>query len=257
MVIGSRFHAHNIPTTYKRIKPYRGCGFILKRIYDLSNNETLDEFPTKSDVYRGTRWEGREKEGFDSLLWSALLEDELIASEDGMTEYAANGAEFTCRSGRRYKRAKGHFENGKYVVRYQLTPAGHGILFDMMARVNKIIPNLNTVSSVAEHDAKKDWAPKPEEWREDDFLEPGETEKEWLARHTHSFEPKMGDKQMEEALKIARQEALDCAKLVGDLCDEKQKTNARLKNLCYRLGAMNDEIKALKAELLDIVDWTK
>ena len=164
------------PTTYKRITPKNGCGFILKRIYDLTYDNQCGDPVTKKEVYAGSKWEGREKHGFASLLWSALLKDGLICSVDGMAEYEPYHG-FRYMNGRNlfYKklRAKGHIEKGKYTVRYHISANGMGVLFDMMARVNKIREEkktfcerngiefgtgktLNTVGSVAEYDAKKD-----------------------------------------------------------------------------------------------------
>jgi hypothetical protein len=135
--------------------------------------------------------------------------------------------------GRMYKRANGHYENGKYVVRYQLTPKGRGVLFDMMDRIPDNLMRLNTVGSVAEHDAKKDF--------------------EELEKLAEADTPK-----------ILQKEAADCARLAADYAGENQKlraekdnANARLKNLYHRLGLLECDIQALKAELNNIVDWTK
>ena len=196
---GTRTFAHCSPTTYKRITPDRGCGFILKRIYELTEAPGRERFawPTKKDVYLGTPWYNRP--GFASLLWSALIKDGLIESDGGIQNYKCWS--WGCKNHVAYRAAGLRGYGVKYTVRYHLTPKGRGVLFDMMARVNKKKTlELNAVGSVAEHDAKKDWAPKPEDWREDDFLEPGEIEKEWLDRHTHSFEPKIGKNSLAEKL---------------------------------------------------------
>lgn len=162
------------PTTYKRITPDRGCGFILKRIYDLTENPNMPrgtycKNPTKQDIYCGTSWANRP--GFASLLWGSLIKDGLIEPNGGVQEYKYYS--FFNHS-HVWMRAAGHYEAGNgYTVRYHLTPKGRGILFDMMARVNKIREEkkafcerngiefgtgktLNTVGSVAEYDAQKD-----------------------------------------------------------------------------------------------------
>lgn len=126
------------PTTYKRITPYRGCGFILERIWDLTEDPTntcppslpTGPHPTKQDIYRGTKWANRP--GFASLLWSSLIKDGLIESDDGMQEYKCYS--FFRRS-HVETRAAGHYSPGiGYTVRYHLTPKGRGILIDMMER---------------------------------------------------------------------------------------------------------------------------
>lgn len=150
------------PTTYKRIVPDRGCGFILKRIYELTEAPGLlpRPWPRKIDVYRNTRWYNRL--GFASLLWSSLIKDGLIESDGGMQEYKY--CKYCCYSFRRCfevkTRAAGRYERGRgYTVRYHLTSKGRGVLFDMMDRVNaknKTQPKLNTVGSVAKFDEEKD-----------------------------------------------------------------------------------------------------
>lgn len=166
---GRRAFAYAAPTTYNRITPVRGCGFILKRIYDLTENPNMPrgtycKNPTKQDIYCGTSWANRP--GFASVLWTALLEDGLIESEDGMAEYDGNYSCFQ-RRGKKYARANGHYEFGHgWTVRYRLTDKGRRIYNEMMDRISK-----------------KDIGPRPEEWREDDFLEPGETKEEWAARN--------------------------------------------------------------------------
>lgn len=148
---------YGAPTTYKRITPGRGCGFILKRIYELTEAPGRERFawPRKIDVYLGTPWYKRP--GYASLLWSSLIKDGLIESNGGMQEYTYCSFYKNPRTG---MRASGRYAYGiGYTVRYHLTPKGRGILFDMMARVNaknKTQPKLNTVGSVAEFDAKKD-----------------------------------------------------------------------------------------------------
>lgn len=252
LISGRRAFTHNNPTTYKRITPERGCGFILKRIYDLTENPKMPRgsyaaHPTKEDVYLGTPWYHRP--GFASLLWSSLLEDGLIASDNGMEEYDGNLSRFSSRS-KRYARAYGHYEFGRgWTVRYHLTDKGRGILYDMMARVNKVREEkkafcerngiefgtgrvLNTVGSVAEFDAKKDEEVTPP---------PTPIERD-----------------------ILEKEALDCAKLAADYAGENQKLraekddlNARLKKLANRMSWLEDELVSTKNELENLIDWNK
>lgn len=162
---------YGTPTTYKRITPDRGCGFILKSIYELTEAPGLiaPQCPTKKDVYFGTRWYKRP--GFASLLWSALIKNGLIESNGGIQNYKYHGW-YSSKDKISY-RAMGSYEFGRgYTVRYHLTPKGRGVLYDMMDRYNKIRKkkeyckrngiefgagrSLNTVGSVAEFDAKKD-----------------------------------------------------------------------------------------------------
>ena len=233
---------YGAPTTYTKIVPERGCGFILKRIYDLTENHNSPrgsycKNPTKQDVYCGTSWANRP--GFASVLWGALIADRLIESDDGKITYKPYRGYFSLQHKPFEKlRAKGHYEAGNgYTVRYHLTPKGRGILFDMMARVNKIREEkkafcerngiefgtgrtLNTVGSVAEYDAKKD--------DERDILE---------------------------------KEALDCAKLAANYVGENQKLraeksdmNERLKKIVARLEWLEDEISDVKSVLADIIE---
>lgn len=233
---------YGAPTTYTKIVPERGCGFILKRIYDLTENPNMPrgsycKNPTKQDVYCGTSWANRP--GFASVLWGALIADRLIESDDGKIIYKPYRGYFSWQHKPFEKlRAKGHYEAGNgYTVRYHLTPKGRGVLFDMMARVNKIREEkkafcerngiefgtgrtLNTVGSVAEYDAKKD--------NERDILE---------------------------------KEALDCAKLAADYVGENQKLraeksdmNERLKKIVARLEWLEDEISDVKSVLADIIE---
>lgn len=174
---------YGAPTTYKRITPDRGCGFILQRIWDLTEDTTKTSppslptgpHPTKQDVYRGTKWANRPS--YASLLWSALIKDGLIESNGGMQEYKYYSFYKHSHVG---TRATGHYEtdNG-YTVRYHLTPKGRGILIDMMERrvlqkAEKLALDraLNTVGSVAEYDAKKD----------DMEVPPGPAEREFNAK---------------------------------------------------------------------------
>ena len=230
------------PTTYKRITPERGSGFILKRIYELTYNGEGDPV-TKAEVYAGSKWEGREKEGFGSLLWASMIEDGLIRSVDGIVKYNSASSLFT-RCSRSYARAKGHFENGKYVVRYHITADGMGVLFDMMARVNKTDQNktLNSVGSVAEHDAKKE---------------------AWAERNGVTLDGAKLAEDFEKAFvaaadtrDILQKEAVDCAKLAADYAGENQKLraekndlNERLKKLYGRLAALEDQTDIIKRAL--------
>lgn len=252
---------YGAPTTYKRIRPDFGSGFILKRIYDLVENPVspirTGTYPTKQDVYAGTNWANRP--GYNSLLWSALIKDGLIDTNGGMQEYKFYSFYKHSHVG---MRAAGRYEPGRgYTVRYHLTPKGRGILFDMMARFNKSTPKLNVVGSVAEHDAKKDWAPKVEDWRDDDFLEPGETKDEWMARH--GVTPMKAPPTPIER-DILEKEAVDCAKLVADYAGENQKLraekddlNTRLKNLAERLKNLESEIVNTRFTLNSLIDWDK
>lgn len=158
---------YGAPTTYNRIVPDRGCGFILKRIWDLTEDTTKTSppslptgpHPTKQDIYRGTKWANRP--GFASVLWGAMIRDGLIESDDGMQEYKYYSFYKNPHVG---TRAAGHYAPGiGYAVRYHLTPKGRGILIDMMERrvlqkADKLAlgQTLNTVGSVAEYDAKRD-----------------------------------------------------------------------------------------------------
>lgn len=204
------------PTTYNRITPDRGCGFILKRIAEIS---AKNRPPTKEQVYTGTKWANRP--GFASLLWTSLMEDSLIASVDGKTEYNGAISPFSGR-GRRYMRAKGHVENGKMVFRYYLLPKGREIYEEMMARVNKIREEklafcerngiefstgktLNAGGSVTEYDAKKD--------EKKGLLPlPTEEQKQWL----HNWIAGLNETQEQERKFNAKQK-LDA--IINDLMD--------------------------------------
>ena len=237
---------YGAPTTYKRIVPTRGSGFILKRIYELTEAPGRERFawPRKKDVYLGTPWYNRP--GYASLLWSSLIKDGLIESNGGMQEYTYYSFYKNPHVG---TRAAGRRAYGiGYTVRYHLTSKGRGVLFDMMDRIPDNLMRLNTVGSVAEYDAKKDWAPKVEDWREDDFLEPGETKEEWMARNGVTPPPTPVERD------ILEKEALDCAKLAADYAGETQKLraekddlNARLKKLAENLEKLNE----LKSRLND------
>jgi len=132
---GHRAFAYAAPTTYKRITPKNGCGFILARLAE--HDDPRFAGLTKEDIYLGTKWYHRP--GFASVLWTALLEDGLIESEDGMAEYDGNYSCFQ-RRGKKYARANGHYEFGRgWTVRYRLTDKGRRIYEEMMARVNKVL----------------------------------------------------------------------------------------------------------------------
>ena len=244
------------PTTYKRITPERGSGFILKRIYDLTEAPGLlpRPAPRKIDVYLGTPWYKRP--GWSSLLWSSLIKDGLIESDGGMQEYKYYSFYMHSHVG---TRAGGRYTPGVgYTVRYHLTPKGRGILFDMMNRVNAKGKALNSVGSVAEHDAKKDECPvKASEWREDDFLEPGETKEEWMARNGVTPPPTPVERD------ILEKEAVHCAKLAADYAGETQKLraekndmNERLKKLYGRLIVLETTIHELQDEVAALA-WNK
>lgn len=247
---GTRTFSYSAPTTYKRITPLCGCGYILKRIYDLTENPAnplrgARSNPSKRDVYFGTKWANRP--GFASMLWAAMIEDGLIESNDGTMKFNAAHSMWRYSNNKSFARAKGHYENGYgYTVRYHLTPKGRGILFDMMARFNKPTPKLNVVGSVAEHDAKKDWAPKVDDWRDDDFLEPGETKDEWMARH--GVTPMKAPPTPIER-DILEKEAVDCAKLAADYAGENQKLRAEKDNLTARLARLVSRMNAIDCEL--------
>lgn len=228
------------PTTYKRITPERGSGLILKRIYELTEDPKLPHgagsYPTKRDVYRVTPWYNRP--GWSSLLWSSLIKDGLIESIDGLQKVKLPRSYWHARRDSNVSyRAAGHYVPGiGYTVCYHLTPKGRGILFDMMARVGAKGKALNSVGSVAEHDAKKDERPvKASEWREDDFLLPGETKEEWAERN--------GVTLLEED---------ENQKLRA----EKNDMNERLKKIRERLIAIGNETDLLQAELRRLIDWS-
>ena len=213
------------PTTYKRITPDRGCGFILKRIYELTEAPGRERFawPTKKDVYFGTPWYNRP--GFASLLWSSLIKDGLIESDGGIQNYKCwswGGKNHIA-----YRAAGRHGYGVKYTVRYHLTPKGRGVLFDMMDRIPDNLMRLNTVGSVAEYDAKKDTIPTPPNPVERDILE---------------------------------KEAVHCANLAADYTGENQKLrtekndlNERLKKLVLRLEWLEHEVADAKNVLNEII----
>lgn len=216
------------PTTYKRITPDRGCGFILKSIYELTEAPGLiaPMWSTKKDVYFGTSWYKRP--GFASLLWSSLIKDGLIESNGGIQNYKCWS--WGCKNHIAY-RAAGNYEFGRgYTVRYHLTPKGRGVLFDMMDRVNaknKTQPKLNTVGSVVEFDAKKNDIPAPPNPIERDILE---------------------------------KEAVHCANLAADYAGENRKLraekndlNERLKKLVLRLEWLEHEVADAKNVLNEII----
>lgn len=244
------------PTTYNRITPDRGCGFILKRIYDLTENPNMPrgsycKNPTKQDVYRGTKWANRP--GFASLLWSAMIHDGLIESDDGLQAYKGYRGYFHIHRGDSHMhRAAGHYEkDGNYTVRYHLTAIGRGVLFDMMARVNKKAP-LNTVGSVAEYDAKKDEEEKL-------FPLPTEEQKQWL----HNWIAGL-NKTQEQEHDILQKEAVHCAKLAADYAGENQKLRAEKNDLNERLKKLADRLAKLESEIVDtrfvlnsLINWGK
>lgn len=245
---------YGAPTTYKRITPNRGCGFILKRIYELSAH------PRKIDVYLSTPWYKRP--GFASLLWGAMIRDGLIESDDGLQAYEPYRGYFH-RSGKYHMhRAAGHYEQGRgYTVRYHLTDKGRRVYEEMMARVNTIREEKKAFcerNGIEFGTGKTVAAPKKEEWREDDFLEPGETKEEWMARNGVTPPPTPVERD------ILEKEAVDCAKLAADYAGENQKLraekddlNARLKKLADRLVNLETEIAATRNELDSLINWDK
>lgn len=66
-------------------------------------------------------------------------------------------------------------------------------------------------------------------------------EEKWFARHTHSFEPKMGDKQMEDTIQR--------------LQSEKKNLNACIKKLANRLEKLETEISSIRSAFDELVDW--
>lgn len=252
------------PTTYNRITPDRGCGFILQRIWELTEDPTntfppslpTGPHPTKQDVYRGTKWANRPS--FASLLWSSLIKDGLIESNGGTQEYKYY--KFYKRSSVG-TRAAGRYEAGNgYTVRYHLTPKGRGILIDMMERrvLQKAAKQAFCERNGIEFGTGKTVAaPKKEEWREDDFLEPGETKEEWMLRNGVTPPPTPVERD------ILEKEALDCAKLAADYAGENQKlraeksnTNERLKKLYGRLIVLETTIHQLQDEVAALA-WGK
>lgn len=246
---------YGAPTTYKKIVPERGCGFILKRIYELTEAPGCERFawPRKIDVYLGTPWYNRP--GFASLLWSSLVKDGLIESDGGMQEYKC--CSFFKRS-HIGTRAAGHYAHGiGYTVRYHLTPKGRGVLFDMMER--RVLQKADKMAFCERNGiefgtGKTVAAPKKEEWREDDFLEPGETKEEWMLRNGVTPPPTPVERD------ILEKEALDCAKLAADYVGENQKLraekndlNERIKKLVARLEWLENEISDVKSVLNEII----
>lgn len=227
---GTRTFSYSAPTTYKRITPLCGCGYILKRIYDLTENPSnplrgARPNPSKREVYFGTKWANRP--GFASMLWAAMIEDGLIESNDGTMKFNAAHSMWRYSNNKSFARAKGHYENGYgYTVRYHLTPKGRGILFDMMVRFNKSTPKLNVVGSVAEYDAKKDENDTPA-WTEVTGTAALREIKSWLKE----------------------KEALDCAKLAVDYAGENQKLRAEKDNLTARLARLVSRMNAIDCEL--------
>ncbi len=232
---------YGAPTTYKRIRPDFGSGFILKRIYELTETPGLiaPMWPTKKDVYFGTQWYDRP--GFASLLWSSLIKDGLIESDGGIQNYK-------CWSwgGKNHVayRAAGSYEFGRgYTVRYHLTPKGRSVLFDMMDRVNaknKTQPKLNTVGSVAEFDAKKDNVSASPDPIERDILE-----KEAVARDS------LKNMTMTDLIYDYRDFAAEAERLAAQLLAHehdvndfyRDRINAAYNNICARREALAKEIE--------------
>lgn len=247
---------YGAPTTYKRIRPDFGSGFILKRIYELTEAPGRERFawPRKKDVYLGTPWYNRPS--FASLLWSSLIKDGLIESNGGMQEYTYCSFYKNPRIG---TRAAGRYAYGiGYTVRYHLTPKGRGVLFDMMDRYNKICKEKKAFcerNGIQFGTGKMVAAPRPGEWREDDFLEPGETKEERMARKGVTPPPTPIERD------ILEKEALDCANLAADYAGENQKLRAekndlteRIKKLVLRLELLEHEVSDVKNVLNEIIE---
>ena len=64
------------PTTWRKLKVDRGCGYILMQ---LSSRGPL----TRKDVYTEGRYAGRYGEGYHSLLWTALIENGMVEPING------------------------------------------------------------------------------------------------------------------------------------------------------------------------------
>ena len=75
MVTYHRDYAHHVPTTYTRIRPDAGCGYILSRLYS-------DGPLTRKQIFKGSKYDGCGR-GHLSLLFTALLEDGLIECSNG------------------------------------------------------------------------------------------------------------------------------------------------------------------------------
>lgn len=153
---------------YSHINPNTGAGFILTR---LAAGDM-----TKREVYEETHYARRFGPGYHSSIWAKLLEDGLIESDGGF-KIVKNGQAggFNRWRSFTFKRAKS--VGGRTPI-YRLTVKGRKTFFEMMERATenymkkKLFGNSKTVAG-----------PRPEEWREDDFLEPGETKEEWAARN--------------------------------------------------------------------------
>lgn len=241
------------PTTYTKIVPERGCGFILKRIYDLTENPNMPhgtycKNPTKQDIYCGTSWANRP--GFASVLWGSLIKNGLIESNGGMQEYKYYSFYKHPHVG---TRATGHYEAGNgYTVRYHLTPKGRGVLYDMMARVNKIREEkkafcerngiefgtgrvLNTVGSVAEYDAEKDL-------------------KE-LEKLAGSPPPEILRKEATDCAKLAASYAAENQKLRTDHAEQIDELTKRIVRLAEAMQWIEDSIADAKTQLDNLIEF--
>lgn len=260
---------YGAPTTYKRIRPDFGSGFILKRIYELTEAPGRERFawPRKKDVYLGTPWYNRP--GFASLLWSSLIKDGLIKSNGGMQKYTYCSFYKNPRIG---TRAAGRYAYGiRYTVRYHLTPKGRGVLFDMMDRYNKICKEKKAFcerNGIQFGTGKMVAGPRPGEWREDDFLEPGETKEERMARNGVTPPPTPIERDILEKEAEPRDilenmtrtdliheysnAAMEADRLAAQLLAHKNdvdygfaydRTNAAYNNICARRDALAKEIE--------------
>lgn len=208
---------YGAPTTYTKIVPERGCGFILKRIYELTEAPGRERFawPRKKDVYLGTRWYNRP--GFASVLWSSLVKDGLIESDGGMQEYKCYSFFRRSHVGTRAAGLRGC--GVKYTVRYHLTPKGRGVLFDMMER----------------YDAEKDL-------------------KE-LEKLADSPPPEILQKEALEGAKLAANYAAENKKLRTDHAERINELTKRIVHLSETMQWIEDSIADTKTQLEDLMEF--
>jgi len=285
---------YGCPTTYKRIVPERGSGFILKRIYELTEDPNMPrgthvKNPTKQDIYAGTNWANRP--GWSSLIWSSLIKDGLIESDNGVQKVKLPRSYWHARRDSNVSyRAAGRNEHGVgYTVRYHLTPKGRGILFDMMNRFGFRGKTLNSVGSVAEHDAKKDECPAARDILKNMTRTDLIREYSNAAMEADRLDAQLLDHENDEngfardrisaaynnvctrrdalAKEIERRErnGEDGVPLLAMLVNasknqklraEKNDMNERLKKIRERLIAIGNETDLLQAELQQLIDWS-
>ena len=114
--------------TFSRINPKRGLGFILAA---LERNPKA----TRREVYATSpHYADRYTEGYHSAIWAWALEGGLIKSVDGDVWVCLPDNCWHWKKDRLAKRAIGHSENGKYVVRYELTNLGRNLTHSMRRR---------------------------------------------------------------------------------------------------------------------------